>query len=243
MIHPTLAPRRIASLSAAIFSLFVSTASAAVLAEYQFVNGTGNATTQATHVTASAASWSFALGQIGFGGTAQSAYVQASSLTSAFEDGKYLTFTLTAAEGKVLNLSSFTFDLGGSASSSGGANVILSSEVRTNAGATAFASPLVVSPPSGTTATHTIPGNDSSLAYTTYTVDLSGSEFQGRDSIAFRLFVASSSSSGTRYLRFDNFSIEGSIANASQVPEPSTFALFAGAGALGLVICKRRRSK
>lgn len=243
MIHPTITPRCIASLAVAIFSLAVSTASAAVLAEYQFVNSSGNATTQATNVTASAATWSFAVGQIGFGGSSQSAFVQTSSLTSAFEDGKYLTFTLTAATGKVLNLSSFTFDFGGSASTTGGGNVVLSSEVRTNTGATAYASPLVVSSPAVTTATHTIPSADNSLAYTSYTIDLSGAEFQGRDSIVFRLFVASSAASGTRYLRFDNFSIAGSIADALPVPEPSTFALFAGAAALGLVVCKRRRSK
>jgi hypothetical protein len=241
MNHPKITPRYLAPFAAAIFSLVVSTASAAVLAEYQFVNGTGNATTQATGVTGSAASWSFAVGQIGFGGSAQSAYVQTSSLTSAYEEGKYLTFTLTAGAGKVLNLSSFTFDLGGSASSTGGGNIILSSEVRTSAGETAYASPLVVSPPSGTNATHTIPSTDSSLAYTTYTVDLSGADFQGRDSIAFRLFVASSASPGTRYLRFDNFSIEGTVVDASPVPEPASAAWMAGAVVLGLVACKRRR--
>lgn len=243
MNHPKITPRYLAPLAAAILSLVVSHASAAVLAEYQFVNGTGNPAVQATDVTASAASWSFAVGQIGFGGSSQSAYVQTSSLTSAFEEGKYLTFTLTAAAGKMLNLSSFTFDLGGSASTTGGGNVILSSEVRTSAGTVAYASPLVVSPPAGTTATHTIPSNDSALAYTTYTINLGGADFQGRESIVFRLFVASSASPGTRYLRFDNFSIEGTVANASPVPEPASTAVLIGAAVLGLVVCKRRRSK
>lgn len=214
-------------------------ASAEVLTSYQFA-GNAAASSVAIGVTASAASWSFEGNQVDFGGTHQSAYAQASSLPTSFNDGKYLTFTLTATEGQVLNLSSFTFAFGGNSSSTGGSDITLSTQVRTSVGEVPFATPLTISQTNTTTATHVIPGNDKDLAYSTFTVDLSAPEFQGLQSISFRLLVATSATSGTRYLRFDNFVIEGQVAEAA-IPEPASAAALAAIAVLGFGATRRRR--
>lgn len=242
MNYPTSIPCFRAPLAAALFWLAAISGSAAVLAEYQFVDSTGNPTNQAVDVTGSAASWSFSGGTIGFGGSSQSAYAQASALPTSFDTNKYLTFTLTAASGKVLNLSSFSFDLGGNASGTG-VNVTLTAEVRADTESTLFNTPLVVTPPSGTSASHVIPGNDPALAYTHYVIDLSGAEFQGRESITFRLYVATSHQLASRFLRYDNLSIEGSAVSASSIPEPASAAVVTGVIALGLIGSRRRFGK
>lgn len=224
--------------------LSVTAAHAVTLASYQFGTTDGAVTSTATNVTGSLPSWTVTTGTFGFGASTGSAYATTSGLTTAFDENtKYMTFTLSAAPGHVLNLTSLSFDLGGNTSTASSGT--LSTQLYTNTGVTPYGAAAPLSPGPGTIASHTILSTDvsaSGLRYTNFTFDLSGADYQGRESISFCFHLTSTTISNNLFARMDNITVNGAV-EVSSIPEPSSATVLAGAAALGLVACKRRRSK
>ncbi len=214
-----------------LLSLLAITGSlrAATLLTYDFASAA--ATSNAPGVSGSSASWAGVTGA--FGGSFNSASVTTNQLDTSLNTSKYITFTLSAAEGSVLNLESFSFAFGGSRSS-GSATFGVNSSVRTDLGS--YGTDLVLAPGDVTTATASF--NSTTPNYLTYTADLSAPQYQGLTTLTFRLYgwTNTAGTSGLN-LRFDNFAINGTVA---PIPEPSTWLLLGGAGLFAL--WRRRRS-
>jgi hypothetical protein len=204
---------------------------AATLASYQFTSASVSST--ASSVTGGNASWILSAGTSGFGGGSNSAFAATSTMTTALNSSKYMTFTLTAANGQMLDLSSLTFDFGGNTSSS--TSAALSARLLTSVDG--FTNAVTLNG-STTTATHQILTTDSAVRYTSYTADLSAPAYDNLSSITFQFLVAASANNTTLFLRFDNIAVDGAV--LSSVPEPATMSLLAGVAALGLVVSRRR---
>jgi hypothetical protein len=161
---------------------------------------------------------------------------------TAITNGNYLAFTLTPNAGYTMSLSSITFQAAsGSTSLTSNRAFFLVSEAT---GGTFSASSAVLrtdrTPVGGgtmanqaATITNTIP--------TDYSVDLSGiTRFQSISSSAiqtFRLYIQVPTT--TQAVTFDDIIVNGTV---TAIPEPSTFAAFAGFATLGLAFYRRRRA-
>jgi hypothetical protein len=217
-----------------VMGFFLAPAAGQTLATYDFATN-GVATNVATDLTASNAAWNGFSSDTGFGGTQQSAFVRGDQLSGSFDAGQYLSFTLTAAPGSLLNLQSFTFDFGGSRLS-GTASYTVNAVLRTDAELIPFSTDVVLNPGNVTTATSTF--DSTTPIYTTLTADLSGSNYQGLDEITFNLYVfRTSTSTSNVYLRVDSFDLQGAV-----IPEPALAGL-ALAGIAMLLCVYRRLSK
>lgn len=220
-------------------ALSLSSVSAAVLAEYPFnSSGAGTGPTPITpipNLVASDASWN-GLGelhasQLGFGGSTGSAFVRPDRTSSAFNPSQYLAFTLSAADGYLLNLHSLEFDLGGSAVP---APMTVYAELRSSIDG--FTNSLSLSPGLSAIASVIIPQGTSSPLYTSFSTEFS-SEFLGLDEITFHLYVYDSSNSTSQtFLRISEISASGEV---QAIPEPTTGLLILGAATCLLL---RRRS-
>jgi hypothetical protein len=173
----------------------------------------------------------------GLGGSYGQIFVYAgatgSDQTAAVADDDYFTFTINAAVGKVLNLSSLTFDLGGSAPSTDGTftDTVYVQESVDGIGS-----------PSDVLASRTrLVGNTNGFAVLSAAtpIDLTAARFQGLTSITFHFSFSDNSSNAGSIDRFDNLILNGTTAAAVVVPTPA--ALPAGLAMLGLAGLSRRR--
>ncbi|GAB5560205.1 MAG: hypothetical protein SynsKO_18520 [Synoicihabitans sp.] len=155
------------------------------------------------------------------------------TLATAISDGNYFEFTLTAATGYELTLTSI--EMNGGATSSGAANVALLSSVDGFNDSSAIATATEVNSGTG--------GFDTDSSGFGNSITLSGAQYEGLQAISFRIYGWNiSSGSGVTNLRSlsgDDLEVFGTV-SVSAVPEPSTFALLAGLGALGMVASRRR---
>jgi hypothetical protein len=181
------------------------------------------------------------------GGASGTAYVRANAgLPTDINTAYYLEFTLTAAAGHVLNLNSLSFDMGGSTQLTSG--VTFSSQLRSNAEAVDYATPITLNPGASTTVTKTVTAETSGVTkhdYGVFTADLSGEQYQNMTSITFRLYCGKSVTTGnsTTFFRFDNIVLDGAVAVAAPVPEPATVGLLAGAALFVMTFLTRRFSR
>lgn len=153
---------------------------------------------------------------------------------SALNNLNYLSFTVSAANsGEFLNLSSLTFDLGGTTGTTVPnpgftTNIVVQSSV----GGFGAGNPTITATPSS----FDVPDDSTSFTSTSVNISLTGAEFQGLSSITFQLRFFDDINSTTAIDRIDNVELSGAI-----VPEPASVALYIGLGVLGLVAYRRRR--
>lgn len=219
--------------------LLAAHAQAESLLTYQFTNA--QPTTVAQDVNGSNAAWSGFSPNVGFGGSQNSAWAWVdTNMPNTFSDSAYLSFTISAAEGYLLNLDSFTFKLGGSRNSAG-ADYTVNTKLRTDAEAIPYTNDVRLDPGDVVTASHTF-NAVGQPTYTTYTADLSNAIYQGVESITFHLYVYRSGGTSTAIqLRLDDFDIQGSVI---AVPEPSTTGLaLAGLALLSAGILRKRAKR
>jgi len=143
------------------------------------------------------------------------AYFRTSSLTStaagAATNNDYFSFSFTPGVGQAYNLSSLTFDFGGS-NTTGGAEFTTFAFLRTNAAGDNFTTDV-----GGLVSKVVIAGgNENQLE--SFSIDLTSlSEFQNLSTATeFRFYLYSSVSNFSQILRMDNLMLNGSL-----VPEPS----------------------
>ncbi len=188
-------------------------------------------------VSGTNAAWVGMSGFYGFSTSSDTAFIQSSSSPAERDLGKYLTLSLTpSVSGESLNLTSFSFSLGGS-NSGATVNPVVSANVRAGETGSDFSTipDLVFLPGSVTTATHTITGSTST--FTTYTADLSAAVYQGLDSLVFRIYVFDDANTSSVFDRINDISISG----ASAIPEASTTVLLAGISAFMCAFMLKRR--
>jgi hypothetical protein len=192
----------------AAMGIFCTSVNAQTLATYD-VEINGAATNVATDIAASTATWNGFASGAGLGGNLESAYVQSDQLNYSLHEGEYLSFTLTAKSGFLLDLQSITFDLGGSRISRS-IDYTVNAVLRTDAEPTPFTTDVVLNPGKVTEAASTF--NSNTPTYTTFTADLSGSNYQGLNEITFHLYVfRTSGPSSNIFLRADSFEVQGSV--------------------------------
>ncbi|MBC2592922.1 hypothetical protein H5P28_01485 [Ruficoccus amylovorans] len=229
-------PLKSALIGAAGLLSLACAANAAVLVEYQFestsspVNGP---TIVDENITADNATWEGINGTgSGYGGTYNSAWTQTANLGQSFNDTQFLSITLTADEGSALYLNSLTFDLGGTRNS-GSNNYTVNAVVRTSADN--YTNDLAVNTGGDTIASTTF--NTTSPSYNTFTVDLSGAQYQGLETIELRIYAyVTSTPVTTIYYRLDNVTVEGSTV----IPEPAVIGPVFAALALLLTLGRKK---
>jgi hypothetical protein len=204
---------------------------AATIAAYLF-EGNGSASSITSNASADAASWSFTEGGYGFSSSSGTAYVRSSTTGVTFNPDHYLEITIVAAPGYVLNLSSFSFDMGGS--STGGAYTALS-QIRTSAGSDPFDTSLLLTPGDITEVGTNVANGSTTLA--TYMADLSGAQYQGLESITIRAYIYDEKNSSAIFDRFDNFIVQGSV---DAIPEPASAPLMLIVCSSGLYLLRKR---
>lgn len=171
-------------------------------------------------------------------------YVRGSSgsadTAAALENGDYFSFTLSPTSGNQLSLLNFTVDISANGTGTGGSATTNTAQFALFSSSDGFAAgtPLlgdILAPAASETAL-----DGAALAYTRYTVDLSGEAFQNlTGTTTFRLYIANSSSAVGANARLDNVTVNGTVA---AVPEPSALA-FVSLGALALGTARSRRKR
>ena len=143
----------------------------------------------------------------------------------------WIGFTISATSGNVLNLENLSFAYAFSYNSGVAPTAPATFDVRSSLDN--FASSISVLNPSVGAATITNWSNAS--------ITLTDAAFQGLSSIDFLIFINDGANTNSAsYLRIDTVTLTGVATAPSSVPEPSSFALLAGAGGL-LWACARRR--
>jgi len=219
--------------------LAATTASAAVLTQYNFDTNLA-ATTTGTNVTASDVSDGGGFGTEGarsFDGTTTPTLTlddfsilevdapdAEETFSAAHTGGDYLEFTVSADSGLLLNLEKLTF--------------VVNNHVSLNT--TKFNLSLRSDVDSFTSDIETVSDLRDNLDGVTQTFDLSGSDFQGLEEVTFRL-VMFSSEEGNFENDFRGFGVDDLTLNGQAVPEPSAAAMaLVGFGGLGLLGRRRR---
>lgn len=159
---------------------------------------------------------------------------------NAFTAGNYVTFTITADAGYQITFDSISFQAGiASSNSAARRGVFLVTE--TSAEAFSDSSTVLTGDVTGAAAVggtlvyYASPTN--STAPLTYNASLSGLSVLGEGQTQiFRLYFQTQDANQGIFL--DDIVINGTV---SAVPEPSAFALLAGAAVLGAVALRRRR--
>lgn len=142
---------------------------AQTIATYNFTGGSVAATGVATNIIAGSTAWT-GLMNSGFSGTSSgTAFVFSASTPSAFDNSKYLSFTITADLGYALNLETLSFRLGGT-NENASIPYTVEAAVRTDVGGD-FASNLTINPGATTSASHTTTG--ATTTWSIFTADLS----------------------------------------------------------------------
>jgi hypothetical protein len=162
----------------------------------------------------------------------QNAFVRSNATGStqadALADTSYLSFTVNAASGYQLNLSSLKFDFGGSSAT--GSTLESNIVVQSSVGGVGTGNPILHEEKKNVTGTPTSfdTGN---------VITLSASQFQALSSVTFQFRFYDNFDDISHVNRLDNVVLEGTV---SAVPEPAALAMVSlGAGAL----LTRRRAK
>ncbi len=192
------------SMVAGVFFAAAWVAASEPLAVYEFRQGKSAATSVAEGLSASAAEWDGVQG--GFSRSQQNAYVTTSLVKGPFHSEKFLSVTLSAGSGLLLNPERLVFELGGSRNSPG-ADFTVNASVRCSADG--YAKSLPLSPGLGRIASHTF--NSVAPSFAEYSADLSNSVYKGFPTLTFRIYVANSSGSSQIHLRINRIEIDGTI--------------------------------
>ena len=152
--------------------------------------------------------------------------------SAAITNGTYYSFTITPAAGTALQLTSLTFNLGGSANSQG--NFIVSAFLRTSVDNFSANTGTI------TSGSYSVPNDGNAHFNSTGTnIDLSGlSSIAGTTTLEIYSYINTSNSGGV-YARINNVMLN---ATTIPIPEPSTYALGLGAFT-GLFAFSRRRKR
>jgi hypothetical protein len=160
---------------------------------------------------------------------------------NAFTTGNFVTFSVTANSGFNITLDSISFQVA-AATSTTTANRAFHLVSETSTGAFSASSTVLASDTTAN-AGGTLPLQNALNANNTtpkdYSVSLSSLNVisEGTTRI-FRFYIQTDTAS--QGIAFDDIVLNGTV-SASAVPEPSSFALIAGASLLGLALCSRRR--
>ncbi len=213
--------------------LTASALQADVLASYTFTAATGNPTTLNADLSDGVLSWNPGGSNFGFSSGTNSAYVKTASAPSSFDSNVYLEFTVTANGGIEFSLDSLVFDLGGQ-NYEAEPTYTVNANVRSSVDA--YAADIQMDPGTVTTATHEVTSMNTE-SYSTFTVDLSGSQYNNLDEITLRLYPSDNDLNGNIY-RYANITLNGTTA---VIPEPGT-AILVLLSALGMIFCIRRKN-
>jgi len=264
MKNSSVSPCSLAILGAALLAI-TGTASAQTLVQWDFNGGTASGplsevaapTTQAANVTGSNATQTGVtfLANVAAGGNTNRISVSANNLTDTLSPGVYLEFTLTAAPGYFLNISSLSYIQATTVAATGGtdrrsfsrvADSVTGNFTTPSGFASLTASGVAITNTTGTatvvdsgltaeTRVLTVSTNPGS-ALATYTAGFSGPSYSNLSSYTFRLYAYDNSTATNARTAFDDVTIYGTAV----IPEPSTYALL-GVGLLGLAFYRRRR--
>jgi hypothetical protein len=201
------------------------------LVQYNFTTSTPSAI--ASDVSADNATW--AVGGGGFGGSDRVAYNKSANLTTDFSTTDYFEITLSADTGYELDLSTLTFQLGGSNTSTSAATMY--AQVRTSLD-NYTSSVTLDSSPETEASVSVAAGATFSGTKTLFTFDVSDEAYQNISEITVRVYAYATGDTAA-YWKLDNLTVAGTVVN---VPEASTLALFMGTVALGTILWVRRRS-
>jgi hypothetical protein len=138
---------------------------------------------------------------------------------------------LRRIRGFTLNLDNLVFDLGAQTNNAGIYTV--NTNVRSNAEASDYTTDLTMTPGPVTTASVSDTNAVSDPTWLTYTVDLSGIDFENLTSITFRFYPSDDSNANNQWARYDNITLNGSV-----VPEPAS-ALLLTLSLVGLLLFRR----
>lgn len=149
---------------------------------------------------------------------------QGADTAAAFANNGYFSFTVTPDSGFEMDLTSLDFLV-----ATGGTTETRLYEIRSDlTGVTSLAGPVS---PTGTRA-------DGKAGMDVVSIDLTGiSALQNLTSAVTFQFITATTGNFNASLEWDDISLNGTV---SAVPEPSTYAIFAGLLALGLVMVRRR---
>ena len=227
-------------------AMLASSANAAILANYDFdstifiptpnVNGAKSSasTVQPTNGTASAFTFTINSSEdasptdSGFStSTSNHAFIRSKATgtdaAAAAADDDFFNFTVTANSGYQLNLTSLTFDLGATSSSS------FTSTLYVWSGVTPPTAGNVIG--SGTASSA---GGTPIFSSNNKSISLTAPAYQGLQTITFRLAFADSLNAGDAINRLDNVVLNGDVV----VPEPASLGLLG----LGALMLRRRRT-
>jgi hypothetical protein len=157
-----------------------------------------------------------------------------SNASSAITNNFYSAFTIEPNSGFALNLSTLTFNYGGTSD----VTVSFTANFFVRSSTDGFAADV------GTTFSKSIPANLSIPAYTLASIDLSGAAFQNLSApVTFRIYAFADNYSGSFVIadrpRIDAINLAGTV---GAIPEPSSAALMIVAGGMAGV-CLRRRMR
>jgi len=173
---------------------------------------------QATHgVQGSRIQWMLPQGERatnGFGGKLSTAYLNASGASRQFDPDRYLTFTLRAEGGQRLDLQSLVLETGASTTSTyDGAAFEVKVQVSADVSRVPFNDALYFLPdrqPEASVEIAPVPTLEG--VFQPLEVDLSGTVFQGREAITFRVYLYSSARSSAAFLRLREIRVNGTVA-------------------------------
>lgn len=214
-------------LLAAYFATTTPTQAQALLVNYNFTGGTAAGSSVAANMTAGNAFWTnmATSSNFGFSAVANDAFARFDAVgTTTLNTNRYLEFTLSAAPGYFLNLSSIDFNIGISST----ATATRTSRGIARSSVDSFAGDLGLTPGLTNTASITATNTTTSI-YNPYSIALGGASYSNLSSFTFRLYPFVSSSQTTSFLRFDDVAFNGTV---EVVPEPATWTLLG----VGLVV-------
>lgn len=149
-----------------------------------------------------------------------------------------VSFNVSSQEGYTLDLTSLTYKFGGSNSGTSSTSYTANSSLYYSLDNFATAGTLVDS--TSNSAITLAANNVINLGYSA-NMDLSSiAGLTSSETIAFRIVFTDTSVSGNVALRVDDIALTGAV--VSTIPEPSTYAIVAGAFTLGLAGVRRRRA-
>ena len=154
--------------------------------------------------------------------------VVANDLATSLTNNDYITFSVTVESGYAMNLSSLTFQLGGTSGTSAyTTNAVVRSSLDS------YANNI------GSAFSQSIAANTSTATYGSKSADLTGAGFQSLvGTVVFRVYLWDNLAATTAYTRVDTMALNGTI---SAVPEPAGWSAIAGGAGLVWVALMRRR--